>query len=129
MRDLKRELLEWEDWPPAWRPEPGDVLVGKVLHYDVGHTAYGPVRTCVVERDDGERVALWLSATVLLAEFAKLKPRVGERIGLKYLGIHPDRGYHRWKLVVDRPNEQPDFRPLGGEAVVDASETDAGEPW
>ena len=114
MRDLKRELDEFEDWPPAWRPEPGDVLVGKILRYDQGHTDYGPVRTVIVETDAGDRLSVWLSSTVLLNEFARLKPKVGERIGIKYLGMHAERGYHRWRLVVDR-EEDGAFTPLGGE--------------
>jgi len=119
MRDLLRELNEWDEWPPAWKPEPGDILVGKVLHYDKGYTPYGEVRTCIVEQDDGERVSLWLSTTVLLDQFKRLRPRIGERIGLKYLGKHPDLGYHRYRLIVDR-DEPLDFTPLGGEAKVAA---------
>ncbi|MEJ5370251.1 MAG: hypothetical protein WHT08_18220 [Bryobacteraceae bacterium] len=120
MRDLKRELLEWDGWPESWRPEPGDVLVGTVLRYDVGHTAYGPVRTCTVRTDDGERVAIWLSSTVLLDLFKRERPQVGERIGLRYQGKHPEHGYHRYRLIVDR-DEPLSFDPLGGEARVPAA--------
>jgi hypothetical protein len=71
-------------------------------------------------------VSLWLSTTVLLDQFKRLRPRIGERIGLKYLGVHPDRGYHRYKLLVDR--EEPlDFTPLGGEAKVAAGAADDDE--
>lgn len=124
MRDLFQELEDYTgEFPPAWRPEPGDVLVGKVVRYDRGFTMYGEVRTVTIERDNGERVAVWLSSTVLLNEFAKQKPKPGERIGLKYLGMHPDRGYHRYKLIVDR--EEPlEFTPLGGEAKVPAGADD-----
>lgn len=122
-RDLREMLESWDGWPAAWRPEPGDVLVGRVAHYDVGYGAYGPVRTVIVETDAGERVSVWLASVALLGQFAQHKPKVGERIGLKYLGKHPERGYHRYRLVVDR-EEPTDFTPLGGESSVDA-----GEPW
>ena len=46
--------------------------------------------------------AVFLGA-VLRAEFAKLKPQVGERVGLRRL---PDsdngKRYHRFRVVVDR---------------------------
>jgi len=128
MRDLFRELNDWSDWPPAWRPEPGDVLVGRVIRYDIGHTVYGPVRTVTIERDTGERVAVWLSSTVLLNEFAKQKPKPGERLGLKYLGKHPELGYHRYRLLVDR-DEPLEFTPLGGEAKVPAAGDDDEAPF
>jgi hypothetical protein len=128
MRDLRKELLEWGDWPPAWRPEPGDILVGRVVAYHQGYTVYGPVRTAIIEQDDGDRVTVWLSSTVLLNEFAKLKPKPGERIGLKYLGMHPDRGYHRYKLLVDR-DEPLEFTPLGGEAKVTAASDNDDVPF
>ncbi len=76
MRDLRRELMEWDGWPASWRPEPGDVLVGRVLHYDRGFTPYGEVRTCIVEEDDGRRWSVWLSSTVLLDLFKRERPQV-----------------------------------------------------
>lgn len=123
MRDLWRELKDWTDWPPAWKPEPGDVLVGTVERYDIGQTQYGPVRTCTIRTDQGERLAIWLSTTVLLDQFRRERPKPGERIGVKYLGKHPEHGYHRYRLIVDRPQQEADFDPLGGEAKIE------GEPW
>jgi hypothetical protein len=41
MRDLRSELLhEPEDWPPAWRPKPGDILIGTLRRYAQGYTAF-----------------------------------------------------------------------------------------
>lgn len=77
---------------------------------------YGPCRTCIVEKDDGSRVSLWLNSTVLLGQFEREKPKVGERVGIRFLGKHPDKGYKRFTLIVDRAEpEEPDFSPLGGE--------------
>jgi hypothetical protein len=113
MKNLRSELETWNGWPEAWRPEPGDILVGIIDGYDVGHTAYGPVRTVLLTQDTGGRVSVWLSSTVLLNLFEQHKPKPGERIGLKYLGKDENKGYHRYRLVVDRPGT--DFTPLGGE--------------
>jgi hypothetical protein len=115
MKNLRDELDNWNGWPEAWRPEPGDILVGRIDAYDVGHTNYGPVRTVLLTQEDtGERVSVWLSSTVLLNLFEQHKPKPGERIGLKYLGKDETKGYHRYRLVVDRP-DTTDFTPLGGE--------------
>jgi hypothetical protein len=116
MRNLYDELESWEGYPPAWRPKPGEILVGFIESYDVGHTPYGEVRTVMVAAEDtGEKVSIWLSSTVLLSLFDRHKPRPGERIGLKYLGKDREKGYHRYRLLVDRPTEGQDFSPLGGE--------------
>lgn len=125
-RNLTKELHDLEDWPEAWRPEVGDVLVGEILSYDVGFTPYGEVRTVIVKPETGEKVSLWLSSTVLLDLFRRHKPKPGERIGLKYLGKDTKKGYHRYHLIVDRPVET-DFTPLGGE-VDDLTEAKEA-PW
>jgi hypothetical protein len=116
MRDLQGELESWVGWPPAWKPRVNEVLIGFIESYDVGFTPYGEVRTVILaEEKTGEKRSLWLSSTVLLEQFKRQHPRPGERIGLKYLGQHPDKHYHRYRLVVDRPTEGQDFSPLGGE--------------
>jgi len=119
MRDLAKELDEWGEWPPAWKPAPGEVLLGRVLRYSVGAGQYGPVRTCLLEKGDGSRVSVWLSSCVLLSLFERERPRVGERIGLKFLGRHETKGYKKFGLIVDREEQEPDFSPLGGEKEPD----------
>jgi hypothetical protein len=117
VRNLFDELESWQGWPEAWRPQPGDILVGFIDGYDVGYTSYGEVRTVIVTREEtNQKVSVWLSSTVLLNLFQKHKPRPGERIGLKYLGKDREKGYHRYRLVVDRP-EPLELTPLGGEEV------------
>jgi hypothetical protein len=124
MRDVKRELDTWTGWPAPWKPKDGDILVGFVDSYDVGHTPFGAVRTCIVtEEATNKKVSLWLSSTVLLDLFQRHKPKPGERIGLKYLGKDEDKGYHRYRLLVDRPDEALEFSPLGGEDREEAG------PW
>ncbi len=121
MRDLERELDAWDgSWPASWRPREGDTLVGRIARYGTASGIYGPVRTATVERDNGEQRTVWLSSRVLLALFDEQQPQIGERIGLKYAGRHPEKGYHRYALLVDRPDTPlPAFTPLGGERGPD----------
>jgi hypothetical protein len=119
MRDLHQELDQWTGYPPAWRPTTGDILVGIVEGYDVGFTPYGSVRTCmIVEEGTHRKYSIWLSSTVLLSLFERFKPLPGERLGLRYLGVDAQKRYHKFRLLVDRP-QALDFSALGGEEVVD----------
>jgi hypothetical protein len=91
---LYARLERWEDFPPAWKPIPGEILVGTVEGYDTWEGKYGTVKVTIL-RDEtaGGLVSVYLSLTVLLGEFTKLRPRIGEMIGIRYLGKDEDRGY------------------------------------
>lgn len=116
-RDIRAELEQADGtFPPTAQVKPGDVLVGELLRYDEGTTRFGkaPIAVLAIE-GSGEVVSLWLLHTVLRNEFAKQRPRPGERIGLKRF---PDseEGYARWVLRIDRAQsdaEVPDFASYG----------------
>jgi len=123
MRDLRAELDDWDGaYPDAWRPQAGETLVGVVKNYTTASGQYGEVAVCTIaEEETGECVAVWLSSAVLLSLFKRHKPKVGERIGLKYGGTHPEKGYKLYALVVDRPEEaEPDFDSLLGDSDAPA---------
>jgi hypothetical protein len=122
MRNLHKELETWDGYPEAWRPKPGEILVGFIESYDEGHTSFGPVRTAIIaEEETGRKWTIWLTSTVLLNLFQRHKPRPGERIGLKYFGKDEVKGYHKFHLVVDRPVGL-ELTPLGGEEVENPAE-------
>jgi hypothetical protein len=115
-------LPRGDDWPPAWQPQPGEVLTGVIDRYSISDTPQGLVRTVIVTEElTGERVSLRLASTSLLALFAQQQPHPGERIDVRYRWDVPDHGYQRWRLNVDRPAPL-DLSPLGGEASDEA-------PW
>jgi len=129
MRDLRAELDQFTGvYPQAWTPSEGDVLIGTVKCYGQGQNQYGPVRICTVEQEEGGLVSVWLSSTVLLSLFRQQKPKVGERIGIKYAGKHPEKGYKMYTLIVDRGDITPDFEPLGGEIPVEFDPEDPFGP-
>ena len=117
MRDLHTELTTLPDeWPPAWKPAPGEMLVGKVQRYAQGPTPYGWVHTVLVQEErTGDLWSLWLSSTVLLQQFQQQRPQPGERIGLKYQGKDFEKGYHKYRLLVDRPEAADPLALLGCE--------------
>jgi hypothetical protein len=122
MQNRYNALPHWDDEPPVWQPQPGEVLAGVIDRYTISDTPRGLVRAVIVtEAQTGEQVSLRLSSTCLLALFAQYQPHPGEQIDVRFRWNAPDHGYLRWRLLVDRP-ETLDFSPLGGEASDEA-------PW
>jgi len=129
-RDIRDELERFDGtFPEAWIPEPGDILVGEILRYDVGPTAYGrfPVAT-IADEETGEELSVWLLHTALRSSFAQLRPRIGERIGIRRLedgtGDATGHTYRRFLVRVDRPEgELLDLEP---DDAIDAADFDFG---
>jgi hypothetical protein len=111
VRSLYDVLEGWDDLPPAWKPIPGEVLVGQVEGYDTYVGKYGESKVCFLrDQASGSLVSVYLSSTVLFNEFKKLRPKVGETVGIRYLGkVDGDDGYHRYKVIVDRELNVDEF--------------------
>jgi hypothetical protein len=115
MRNLREELQEFDgEYAPSWKLEEGAIAVGKIISYNQAQTAYGEAWVCVMEEESSGPLSVWLTSTVLIDQFKKLKPRVGERIGIKCLGKHREKKYWRFLTKVDRQEEQPDFETIRG---------------
>jgi len=109
MTDLSERLEQ--DLAPAWRPdqEDPDILIGEVLSIELGTSEYGPYPLLVVRSEDGTEKAVHAFHTVLRNELVKHRPKVGERIGIKYLGEQKTAegskfsSYIGYRVRVDRP--------------------------
>ena len=91
----------------TWKPEVGDQLVGKLVAYKQAETKFGKGWIAMIEVEANADHEAFLQAVflgaVLRSEFAKLKPQVGERIGLRRLADSDNaKRYHRFRVVVDR---------------------------
>ena len=125
MRNL-REELEREVQAgnvPFWDPAVGGILVGKLLKYDVRAGFQGQdTVVATIEAEDpakpDERVVdVWLSRSVLFAEFRKLRPAPGERVGIAYLGPQTSKeevAFELYRVTVDREGAGavPDFERI-----------------
>jgi hypothetical protein len=107
------------EYPPAIDLRDVGEVEGTVDGFDQAPTKFAPNAVIVRIRDSSGAVgSLWLTSTVLKSQFARLKPKVGERIHATYLGMREGAGgsYHNYKVTApDRPPFEPDWDQLGGE--------------
>lgn len=101
---LRDELLR--EPAPAWRPQRGDVLIGEVVAIDerrgFAERLY-PIVT-VLENETGKEVAFHAFHTVAKDEILRLEPKVGDTIGIAYLGLveKEDSRYELYRVKVIR---------------------------
>lgn len=109
-RDLTSQLEERGQYPPSWLPETeGAIVQGTLFKYTRAPTRYGDCWVAWLKTKEGP-VCVWISSAVLAAEFKRLKPKVGEYVGVRFVGWSADRRYKKFAVAVaDRPEEQPDF--------------------
>lgn len=120
--------LEEQLRPPAaaWRPEPGDRLIGEIVDLDTRTSRYNdepyPVVT-VRDEATGSDVAFHAFHTVARRDLEALQPRVGQRIGIAYFGEKQSRDgdpYHSYTIRVD--DSVP--APFAGDSSPVAPESD-----
>jgi hypothetical protein len=74
--------------PEGWRPTEGDVIIGKVEEVTKGWSdytsSYYPI--LVIRPDEGDPISVHAFHAVLKNRLVELRPDVGERIGIKYVG-------------------------------------------
>jgi hypothetical protein len=113
-RDLRAALDTRAEESAAWRPEPGETLVGVVERYDRRTARYGEADVALV-RDEatGDLRAVWLVYATLRDLFDRERPKPGERIGVRRLddGHGPRGAYRRFALVTDRDERSPEPAP------------------
>jgi hypothetical protein len=102
--DLQQRL---DHYPEAWRPDPGDKVVGEIIELDMLESKFGgSYPLVVIETEDNRQVALHGFHTVFKSELARQCPKVGDRIGVAYHGRDEKAGYERYRVVVERTEPQ-----------------------
>jgi hypothetical protein len=97
------------DFAQAWRPSPGDKLVGEVVEISSREGAYGEYPIVTLRTDTGDW-AIHAFHEVLGNELARVAPKIGDRIGVKYSGKDPEKGYHRYRVRRDSDNSGFDWQ-------------------
>jgi hypothetical protein len=86
---------------PAWRPNPGDTLVGAVAHRELRTTDYGTYPIVYIDAD-GTLTAVHAFHQTLLDGLKALKPGRGQFVSLTYVGkkeSKDDKEYHHYVVV------------------------------
>lgn len=75
----------------GWRPEPGDVLTGKVADLTTGGdgSEFGRYPIVVIERKDGTEVAVHAFHHTLRNRLREMRPKVGHTLTITYHGEEP----------------------------------------
>jgi hypothetical protein len=106
----------------GWRPEPGDLLIGKVVRITKGTSCYGDNGSYPiigVQTEDGQVLNVHAFHAVLRSELARTRPEVGDMIGIAYEGKPKDRSYEMYRVECDKPStksSEPDWDVLAAEA-------------
>jgi hypothetical protein len=124
-----RERAERE-FPDSWVPEqPGEEIAGELVRYERGTTSYGEQVIAVLRTPDGSERSVWLLHAVLRGEFAKLRPRPGELLLVRYEGKRQPAGggsaYVSYRVEVDRDDGAPDWDEIGAEAQTESKGAEA----
>jgi hypothetical protein len=110
MSDLTERLNDERDYAPGWRPDEEPDLIYTMTGRTTRDGKFGPYPIDEGEREDGTRVAVHRTASILRADLEPAK--IGDRVGIRYLGRHSTKGYHRFRVVIEPANEP-------GEAAVE----------
>lgn len=93
----------------GWKPDEGDTIVGSIQKISASTPSkYGIYPIVLVMTEDGELVNLHCFHNVLRNRLLEQRPKVGERIAVKYVGREQgknfDEPYYSYSVVMpDRP--------------------------
>jgi hypothetical protein len=116
--DLNERL---DHYPEAWKPEPGDKILGRVLSISVIESKFGGSYPLVeLVTDDDTEIAVHGFHTVLKSELARVKPRPGDMLGIKFFGKDDKVDYLRYRVLLERAepsSESVDWDAVAAEAT------------
>jgi len=99
MQDLGARV---DSFPEGWRPEPDEKIVGTVDSVDEFEGKFGAYPVLTIIEDGGGDVSVHCFHTVLKREVARQRPEPGDRIAIKYFGRDEERGYERYRVIVEK---------------------------
>lgn len=119
------------EYPESWTPSEEDpMLAGVFLRLDQGPTQYGQQDIVIVRTEDGTDRGVWLIHAVLRKQLARVAPRAGELICIRWKGERKGasgKTYHDYRVEIYR-DSAPDWNAIAaGPAVDEPPEAAAGE--
>lgn len=121
-----------ESFAEPWKPKAGDKLVGVITELDERTSEYGMYPIVTVMTDAGGESAFHGFHTVAKNELSRQRPRVGDRIAIKYFGRDADKGYERYRVLVEHatPIEgtEPAWEQMAQEAAAELAGSNDADP-
>jgi hypothetical protein len=71
---------------PAWRPSPGDTLIGEVIGLRMGDGDHGPYPIVVIRREDKTCASVHAFHTLIREQLRDMKCNIGMRVAISYDG-------------------------------------------
>jgi hypothetical protein len=120
-------------FPEAWKPKEGDQLIGTITELGDRDGGFGDYPVITVITEAGDEYAVHGFHTVLKSELGKLRPTVGDQIGIAYHGKDEAKGYERYRVIVDRktpaPTTEADWARHTAEAQAELGDDDEPPPY
>lgn len=113
---------------PAWRPAPGEKLVGTVVELGERDGPYGMYPILTVRQADGDELAVHAFHGVLQSELARIAPKHGDELGIKYEGKDQEKGYHRYRVRRAGDDSALSWAKYGAEDQSNVPTTDLPVP-
>lgn len=100
----------------GWRPEPGDVIAGRIVDMDMANSNYGAYPVLTIQPQNGDEIAIHCFHNTLRGKLEQIQPQLGDSIQVKYVGLIERDGAQPYHLYRVRSNVQRgNF--WGGDAV------------
>jgi hypothetical protein len=101
--DALSERLD-RDFAPAWRPSPGDKLVGRIVEMNVREqTMYDDYVVVTIRTDDDDEWAVHCLHSVLANEFKRANPQISDLVAVKYNGERQRQNgkgtFHHYRVI------------------------------
>jgi hypothetical protein len=87
-----------KDYADAWRHEVSDKIIGEVVDLSEREGKFGVYPIVTLRQDDGTELAVHAFHDVLANELGRIAPSPGDVIGIRYMGKHPEKGYHQYRV-------------------------------
>jgi hypothetical protein len=117
-----RDRASSDEYPQSWVPSDSEpMLAGEFLRLDHGRTSYGPQDIVVMRAEDGRERSVWLLHEVLRSQFARVRPRPGDLLCIRWKGKRTSEGggntYDDYRVEIDRGESEPDWSAVGGTPI------------
>jgi hypothetical protein len=123
--DAARALQERLDAPEpeTWRPDDpasghNRLLIGELVAVQDGRTVWGEKQIAVLRDGEGRLWNVWLLNKVLVEEFSRQQPKIGEMLAVSYDGVvHRENAsdYEKYRLMIHRPGQPVAWHTADGD--------------